>query len=77
MMTENEKKFVEKWNEMLKAAKEMEADGVITTSFAFELRSNNIYTKERRRLQHELNGCFIENDYRIETEAQASFFVSI
>ena len=65
-MTNGELVFVEAWNKMLKAAKEMEKEGNIKTSFGFQLSSDNNYMTERQQIGHALNGCFLENDYRLK-----------
>lgn len=65
-MTHGEMVFVEAWNRMLKAAKEMEKEGNLKTGFSFELSSDNSYTPERQHVGHALNGCFLENNYRLK-----------
>ena len=65
-MTNGELVFVEAWNVMLKAAKEMEKEGNLKTGFSFELSSDNSYMKERQKLAHALNVCYLDNDYKIK-----------
>ena len=67
-MTTNEQIFIEKWNEMLKAAKEMEKEGNIITDFGFKLGSNNTYSLERQEVVHRMKGCFIENKFKLKEE---------
>ena len=66
IMTEKEKFFVKKFNEMLMAAKDMETEGNVKTSFGVELSSSKTYLLERQQIHHEINGCFLKNKYRVE-----------
>lgn len=65
-MSEKEQVFVEKFNELLIAAKEMKKEGnIIDTQLAITLTSNNEYVLERQKIIHAIDGCFINNEYRI------------
>ena len=64
-MTEKEKMFVTKFNEMLKAAKEMEMEGIYTTSFQATLVSSANHDLDRQKLILELDHAFLENGFRL------------
>lgn len=65
-MTDKEKVFVQKFNEMLEAAKEMEKEGNIKTDFAVKLRTTqHDYELERQKIKHGVDGAFLANGYRL------------
>lgn len=64
-MTEQEKVFVEKFNDMLVAAKELEKEGIYHTGFTVELASADKYQLDRQKLINEIDGRFLTNGYKL------------
>ena len=64
-MTEQEKIFVEKFNDMLVAAKELEKEGIYHTGFTVEFASSDKYELDRQKLINEIDRKFLENGYKL------------
>lgn len=64
-MTEKEKMFVEKFDEMLKAAKEMESEGIYKSTFGVQLSSLTKYELDRQKIILEIDHAFLENGFRL------------
>ena len=64
-MTEKEKMFVEKFGEMLKAAKEMEIEGRYDTAFSVRLSSLVKHELDRQKIILEIDRAFLENGFRL------------
>lgn len=66
-MTDKEKVFVQKFNEMLEAAKEMEKEGNVITNFRVTLNdTQHDYELGRQKIKHCLDGAFLANGYRLK-----------
>lgn len=66
-MTDKEKVFVEKFNEMLEAAKEMEKEGNVITDFGVTLHDmQHDYEIGRQKIKHGVDGAFLANGYRLK-----------
>ena len=64
-MTEKEKMFVKKFDEMLKAAKEMESEGIYKSTFWVQLSSLTKYELDRQKIILEIDHAFLENGFRL------------
>ena len=64
-MTSKEQIFIDKFNDMLVAAKEMEKEGKYKTDFGTRLSGDRVYEFDREMVILELNRKFLENGYRL------------
>ena len=64
-MTSKEQIFIDKFNDMLVAAKEMEKEGKYKTDFRTSLSGDQVYEFDREMVILELNRKFLENGYRL------------
>ena len=64
-MTSKEQIFIDKFNDMLVAAKEMEKEGKYKTEFRISLSGDQVYEFDREMVILELNRKFLENGYRL------------
>ena len=64
-MTSKEQIFIDKFNDMLVAAKEMEKEGKYKTNFGINLSGDRVYEFDREMVILELNRKFLENGYRL------------
>ena len=65
-MNEKETIFVQKFKEMLEAAKAMEEDGIYRTQFSVKLYSDDMFRTDRMNVIRNIDLAFLETGYRLE-----------
>ena len=65
-MNEKETIFVQKFKEMLEAAKAMEEDGIYRTQFLVTLYSHDMFRTDRMNVIRNIDLAFLETGYRLE-----------